>query len=285
MRKLLLLVFWLLAALPASGQLTNVSATVTDGNGIPYANGTVKAQIVFTAGGAATGQPTVTVSSAQQCASAGKGSAPCQIEFSGTVGPFTLDATGSFNVALQDNVLVTPAATQWLFTIQHPGEGPPYGTGPISFTSQITITGASQSISATLSAASQRFLKSLFALTVQDTNFTISGFGTNNFSIGAAGVLGVVQIFGRNTRIGSGNGTDRITTGLANTDFQGVLTCAAGTVVKTFSQAFSSTPVIVISDETTSGGARVSAKSASSFTVTCVGATDVVDYLVIGNPN
>jgi hypothetical protein len=64
-----------------------------------------------------------------------------------------------------------------------------------------------------------------------------------------------------------------------------VLTCAAGTASWTFALAYTSTPVILVSDETTAGGARVSAKSNTGFTVTCTGATDVVDYFVIGNPN
>ncbi len=76
-----------------------------------------------------------------------------------------------------------------------------------------------------------------------------------------------------------------LTQAAANGDKAGVLTCAIGTVTKTFSTAYSSTPVIVISDETTVGGANVSTKSASAFTVTCTGLTDVVDYFVIGNPN
>ncbi|MGH8863093.1 MAG: hypothetical protein ACREVZ_00350 [Burkholderiales bacterium] len=131
-----------------------MSATVTDPNGIPYANGTVKAQLVL-AGAGVTGQPTVTNSNAQQCASAGKGSAPCQIEFPGTVGPFLMDQNGSFTVALQDNALVTPASTQWLFTVGiTPGIPPPGGTGPRSFTVTLTITGASQDISTQLSSAS-----------------------------------------------------------------------------------------------------------------------------------
>ncbi len=84
---------------------------------------------------------------------------------------------------------------------------------------------------------------------------------------------------------GSGSGENHLLAGAANDDMSGVLTCAASTVIKTFALAFVSTPTIVISDETTSGGARVSAKSASAFTVTCTGVTDVVDYWVRGNPN
>lgn len=78
---------------------------------------------------------------------------------------------------------------------------------------------------------------------------------------------------------------DRIQQSAANNDKAGVVTCAGNTVTKTFANPYVSTPVIFVSDETTAGGARVSAKSASAFTVTCTGATDVVDYIVMGNPN
>jgi hypothetical protein len=71
----------------------------------------------------------------------------------------------------------------------------------------------------------------------------------------------------------------------ANSDMAGVLNCSSGSVTKTFSTAYAATPVIVIEDDSTSGGARVSAKSGTSFTVTCTGGTDVVDYFVVGNPN
>jgi hypothetical protein len=71
----------------------------------------------------------------------------------------------------------------------------------------------------------------------------------------------------------------------SNSDIAGTLSCSGGTKMVTFTAAFTSTPVIIVSDETTAGGARVSAHSTSGFTVTCTGATDAFDYLVIGNPN
>jgi hypothetical protein len=71
----------------------------------------------------------------------------------------------------------------------------------------------------------------------------------------------------------------------AQADSWGVATCAGSTVTVTFTRAYTSTPVIVVSDETAAGGARVSAKSNTAFTITCSGATDVVDYFTGGNPN
>jgi len=154
MRRLLSIGALCLLALPVYAQTTLVSATITDPNGLPYAGAQVKAQLVTTGGAAVTGQPTVTVSSNAQCASSGQGSAPCQIPFPGSVGFFSADQKGHFTVVLQDNTLVTPAATEWLFTISEiPGIAPPAGTGPQTFSVAITITGSSQDVSATLSAA------------------------------------------------------------------------------------------------------------------------------------
>jgi|SRR5579885_50688 len=142
----------LLFVLPAAAQ-TIVTATVHDPAGIPYAYGSVKAQLVMTGVAAVTGQPTVMVTNAQQCASSGQGSAPCQIPFHGTVGPFSTNSAGAFTVVLQDNALVTPAGTQWLFTVtETPGVPAPFGFASQSFSVPITITGASQDISATLNA-------------------------------------------------------------------------------------------------------------------------------------
>jgi hypothetical protein len=73
--------------------------------------------------------------------------------------------------------------------------------------------------------------------------------------------------------------------GAANGDVAGASACASGAKTITFANAYSSTPVILIFDETTHGGASITAKSASSFAVACTGASDAFDYLVIGNPN
>ena len=66
----------------------------------------------------------------------------------------------------------------------------------------------------------------------------------------------------------------------------GVTSCTTSTFTVTMTKLkYNSTPVIIVSDETTSGGARVSAKSATSFSVACTGASDVVDWATFGNPN
>ncbi len=71
----------------------------------------------------------------------------------------------------------------------------------------------------------------------------------------------------------------------ASGDLAAVKTCSSGSFTVTFNTPYASTPVIIVSDETTAGGARVSAKSSSGFTVTCSGSADVVDYTTYGNPN
>jgi hypothetical protein len=137
----------------ALAQYTTVTGTVTDVNGLAYSGGQMKAQLVLN-GGAVTGQPTVTINNLAQCNAGGFGSAPCQIPFPGTIGPFALDANGNMptgGVQFPNNSLVTPAGTQWLFTINEtPGIPPPGGTGPQTCTATITITGGSQSVSTQL---------------------------------------------------------------------------------------------------------------------------------------
>jgi hypothetical protein len=136
----------LLAIAPAArAQLTAVSGTVIDPNGIPYAGATIKAQL--TSPGS-----TLTINNQAQCAGGGFGSAPCQMPIQGTAGPIALGANGAFSFNLPDNVQVRPVNTQWIFTVNiSPGILPPAGTGPQTCTATITITGASQDISSNLS--------------------------------------------------------------------------------------------------------------------------------------
>lgn len=159
-RKLFL---WALLAccflLPAStwAQTTSVSGTVTDPNGVPYAGGTVVMNCVG-------GCSTVTITSQAQCTAAGAGSAPCNLPFPGTVGPARLDATGSFTITLYSNTSINPGGSQWAFTVGlSPGILPPLGTGPQSYTVNITVTGATQSVSSTLTAAAPSLIVAGFS--------------------------------------------------------------------------------------------------------------------------
>lgn len=110
----------------------------------------------------------------------------------------------------------------------------------------------------------------------------------NGITLLGGGGAGSVT-FRTNNTIGIGVGVTspgvHLTLNAANEDIAGTLTCSGGTISKTFSTAYTSTPTILIEDDTTIGGARVSAKSNTAFTVTCTGATDAITYFTIGNPN
>jgi hypothetical protein len=82
-----------------------------------------------------------------------------------------------------------------------------------------------------------------------------------------------------------GNTSSHIIAQAAPGDLAGTLACAASTATKTFTTAYTSTPTILVFDETTKGGVNLTAKSNTAFTVSCTGATDALDYIVIGNPN
>ncbi len=122
-----------------------------------------------------------------------------------------------------------------------------------------------------------------------DTNSFIARIG--GLSVNYNSAAGGTHVFNNSVQIANGNFQltggkgQHISPQAATSDFAGVLTCAGSTASLTFTTAYVSTPVIIVSDETTAGGARVSAKSNTAFTITCTGATDVVDYMTIGNPN
>lgn len=147
--SLFVFIFAACLQVPASlfAQTTVVTGQVLDPGGIPYAFGTVKAQLTNPAA-------TVTLTSVQGCAQGGFGSSPCQVPIQGTVGPSPLDGSGNLNMTLYSNTSISPGGTQWIFTVAiSPGIAPPLGTGPQSFQATITITGATQNIGATLQAA------------------------------------------------------------------------------------------------------------------------------------
>jgi len=134
-------------------QSTQVTGQVLDANGIPYAGATVTVGLVFA--GTPVSNPTVTISTLSQCKANGFGSAPCQVPFNPSNGPFTLDTSGHIpggGITLQDNSLVTPGGAQWAFTVNSAGNPPPVGTGPQVCTATITITGATQSLTSSFSS-------------------------------------------------------------------------------------------------------------------------------------
>jgi len=127
---------------------TVVSGTILDPNGVPYAGGTIDATLLPTGT-----TPTV----------AGIGQIP------GYVQPVSIDRSGAFTLPLYCNTAgggctaISPSGTQWLLTVRNPGAQPPVGYGGVSFTVTVTITGATQDLSSTLSAAAPQLLVSAAA--------------------------------------------------------------------------------------------------------------------------
>ena len=61
--------------------------------------------------------------------------------------------------------------------------------------------------------------------------------------------------------------------------------CSSGTQTIVFSGPYVSPPAVVLFDETTKGGISLTGKGTWGFIVSCAGASDVFDWIVIGNPN
>lgn len=136
MRRILIAAVLLLLALPAAAQFTQVSGTVIDPNGIPYANGTIAPFLVNNSG------QSVTLNGQAY-------TPPTQ--------PAGLDKTGSFVINLAASASLSPGTTQWNFWVCSAvgTVNPSIGTGSQCFTlaAPITIAGASQSITTQLHAA------------------------------------------------------------------------------------------------------------------------------------
>lgn len=149
----------------AAAQFTTVSGTVTDPNGLAYANGTITATLV------SSGSPKFTATNQPY-------TPPTQ--------PVGLNSAGSFVMQLADNTQLTPGGSTWSFTVSCaagcvPAAG---GKGPVSFTvTGVTISGSSQSITSTLTAA---------ALPLSN----ISGGGSGTVSPGTAGQVGIYAASG-----------------------------------------------------------------------------------------
>lgn len=120
---------------------TLVSGTITDPNGIPYSNAKVSATLV----GIPPSQTATVLVNGNPTQIGGQQNAAADANGSFTMNLFCNSAGGGCSV-------ISPAATQWQFTVQTNGEPLPLGTGPQSCVALITITGASQSVTANLSA-------------------------------------------------------------------------------------------------------------------------------------
>jgi hypothetical protein len=114
LRLVLFAIFIFPICIHAQGGFTTVSGVIVDPNGIPWAGGTISAQLITQGGTTPTlnGQPFTATTT------------------SGILGP-----TGNFTMRLGDNGVIVPSTTTWQFTISiAPGVLPPLGKGPQSFT-------------------------------------------------------------------------------------------------------------------------------------------------------
>ena len=111
---------------------TTVSGTVKDASGVPYSFANVAADLVPSPPGTplCSGQP-----------------------FSGHI-VTQANSAGTFSFLVPPNGSITPGSSQWQFTVSiTPGVALPFGTGPQSFSATVTVSGATQSLSTTLSNA------------------------------------------------------------------------------------------------------------------------------------
>jgi len=138
--RLFSVLLFLACVLPVNAQTpTLVTGTITDPNGLPYSFAKVSAQLV-----PSTGTPTILVNNV-----------PVQI---GGQQNSSTDVNGSFTMNLFCNSVgggcsvISPSGTQWKFTVNSTGALPPLGTGPQVCTAQLTISGASQSVSASFAS-------------------------------------------------------------------------------------------------------------------------------------
>jgi hypothetical protein len=168
-------------------QATLVTGKVKDSSNLAYSGAQMTVGLTFA--GAPVSNPTVTINVLAQCRANGFGSAPCQVPFNPSNGPFTLDAGGNIpggGITLQDNTQVTPAGTTWTFTVNSNGNPPPLGTGPQTCIAALTISGASQSISASFAACPN--LSNSAGGTPGGTNGQVQFNNSSAFG-GAAGIV------------------------------------------------------------------------------------------------
>jgi hypothetical protein len=126
MRKLLLFLALLLPA-TAFGQTTAVTATITDSDTIAWANGTFRVTFV----------PNPNYSGIYQYQGAA---------FSPQVYTGTMNGSGALSITIPDNNFISPAGTQWLFTLCPDASAV---CTPVT----LPVTGASVSLTGTFSAA------------------------------------------------------------------------------------------------------------------------------------
>ncbi len=65
----------------------------------------------------------------------------------------------------------------------------------------------------------------------------------------------------------------------------GISACSSGTQTVAFPSTYGSPPAVLLFDETTKGGISMTGKGTWGFIVSCTGASDVFDWIAIGNPD
>jgi|HubBroStandDraft_6_1064221.scaffolds.fasta_scaffold21350_2 hypothetical protein len=222
-------------------QTTQVTGQVLDTTQIPYAGAQMKAQLVFA--GTPVSNPTVTISVLSQCRANGFGSAPCQVPFTPSNGPFNLDSAGNIpggGITLQDNTQVTPSGTQWAFSVNTAGNPPPLGTGPQTCSATLTISGASQIISSSFAACPK----------LSNAANSASKFDTNGVYVatncgGASNCVAVNDNVLVSQNVSYSNGSGGVTTLASDPAFvaqAGLIAFAAGRCTGDVSRCFTDCP-------------------------------------------
>ena len=231
--KRALLCFVFIYGSAAFAQTTAVTATITDANSSPYANGTYQAFLVDLSGKPLSG---ATLSAS------GNPVVPTSVNG-------TLDSAGSFSILLPPNASITPAS-QWNFQIcsSAPTMAVPLQVKAQScFSSAQTISGSTQSLSASLStlAPTLYYFNPVTGKCYSVTGSCGGGSGSGNviaapqFTITHYPTAGTVATVGGATGItddGSGHlsaagfiGTNSSVNGFLNLTSAGTLPTAPGT--------------------------------------------------------
>lgn len=126
-----LVVFAALCCVPAYCQSTTASATVVDGGGVTWANGTWKLDLIP--------NPSYPINNVQWN---GSPLPPAQWHYSGN-----LDNSGNFSQSVPDNNFITPVGSSYTVTVC------PNATAPCSVIQNISITGASLNLSSQITSA------------------------------------------------------------------------------------------------------------------------------------
>lgn len=178
--SILLLALAAFSAAASAQDKATVTGTVIDPHGTLYASGTISAQL-YPPGG-----PSPTVNNAQINGSTGLY----------PMGDAISSPGGTFSMSVWRNDVISPAGTQWVFTVCNPGALPPVGFSNICFSSPpISITG-DVDISAILNAVAPVLLN-IFGGgggigTVQSVGLSGPGgiFGITGSPVTTIGVLG-----------------------------------------------------------------------------------------------